>query len=106
MLARRLTTILPEMSLAEAIDTTRIHRVAGLGSARTAWVTARLSALHVIQSRKGVATVYDLVLQYAYHTSKCPHCGGGECLVCSGLREQGGSPLFLSPALVSLLLFI
>lgn len=29
MLAHRLTTILPEMSLAEAIDTTRIHR-AGL----------------------------------------------------------------------------
>jgi magnesium chelatase family protein len=30
MLARRLTTILPAMTLAEAIDTTRMHRVAGL----------------------------------------------------------------------------
>jgi magnesium chelatase family protein len=30
MLARRLTPILPEMTLAEAIETTRIHRVAGL----------------------------------------------------------------------------
>ena len=30
MLARRLTTILPAMTLAEAIETTRIHRVAGL----------------------------------------------------------------------------
>ena len=29
-LARRLTTILPAMTLPEAIDTTRIHRVAGL----------------------------------------------------------------------------
>ena len=29
MLARRLTTILPAMTLAEAIETTRIHRVAG-----------------------------------------------------------------------------
>jgi predicted ATPase with chaperone activity len=29
MLARRLTTILPDMTLAGAIDTTRIHRVAG-----------------------------------------------------------------------------
>jgi predicted ATPase with chaperone activity len=29
MLARRLTTILPAMALAEAIETTRIHRVAG-----------------------------------------------------------------------------
>jgi magnesium chelatase family protein len=30
MLARRLTTILPAMTLAEAIETTRIHSVAGL----------------------------------------------------------------------------
>jgi predicted ATPase with chaperone activity len=29
MLARRLTITLPEMTLAEAIATTRIHRVAG-----------------------------------------------------------------------------
>jgi predicted ATPase with chaperone activity len=29
MLARRLTTILPAMTLAEALETTRIHRVAG-----------------------------------------------------------------------------
>jgi magnesium chelatase family protein len=41
MLARRLTTILPEMTLAEAIDTTRIHRVAGLTGGRTALVTTR-----------------------------------------------------------------
>jgi magnesium chelatase family protein len=39
MLARRLTTILPAMSLAEALETTRIHRVAGLTGDRTAWVT-------------------------------------------------------------------
>jgi magnesium chelatase family protein len=30
MLARRLATMLPDMILAEAIETTRIHRVAGL----------------------------------------------------------------------------
>jgi magnesium chelatase family protein len=41
MLARRLTTILPAMSLAEALGTTRIHRVAGLTGARTAVVTTR-----------------------------------------------------------------
>jgi predicted ATPase with chaperone activity len=44
MLARRLTTILPAMRLAEALETTRIHRVAGLTGARTAmrfcWSTA------------------------------------------------------------------
>jgi predicted ATPase with chaperone activity len=35
-MARRLTTILPEMTLAEAIETTRIHGVAGLSGDRTA----------------------------------------------------------------------
>jgi magnesium chelatase family protein len=41
MLARRLTTILPAMTLPEAIDTTRIHSVAGLTGDRTAFVTTR-----------------------------------------------------------------
>jgi magnesium chelatase family protein len=41
MLARRLTTILPAMALAEAIETTRIHRVPGLTGDRTALVTTR-----------------------------------------------------------------
>jgi magnesium chelatase family protein len=41
MLVRRLATMLPAMTLAEAIETTRIHRVAGLTGARTAWVTTR-----------------------------------------------------------------
>jgi len=41
MLARRRTTILPAMTLPEAIDTTRIHRVAGLTGDRLAWVTTR-----------------------------------------------------------------
>ena len=43
MLARRLTTMFPAMTLAEAIETTRIHRVAGLTGAHTALVTARPS---------------------------------------------------------------
>ena len=41
MLARRLTTILPAMTLAEAIETTRIHSVAGLTGDHTALVTTR-----------------------------------------------------------------
>ena len=41
MLARRRTTILPAMTLPEAIETTRIHRVAGLTGDRTAFVTTR-----------------------------------------------------------------
>jgi Magnesium chelatase, subunit ChlI len=36
MLARRLTTILPALTLAEAIETTCIHSVAGLTGERTA----------------------------------------------------------------------
>jgi magnesium chelatase family protein len=41
MLARRLTTMLPAMTPAEALETTRLHRVAGLTGDRTALVTAR-----------------------------------------------------------------
>jgi Magnesium chelatase, subunit ChlI len=40
-LARRLTSILPTMTLAEALEPTRLHRVAGLTGARTALVTTR-----------------------------------------------------------------
>jgi magnesium chelatase family protein len=41
MLAQWLTTIVPGRSLAEAVETTRIHSVAGLTGDRTAWVTTR-----------------------------------------------------------------
>jgi Magnesium chelatase, subunit ChlI len=41
MLARRLTTLLPAMTLGEALETTRIHGVAGLTDDRTAVVTTR-----------------------------------------------------------------
>ncbi len=41
MLARRLATILPAMTLAEARETIRIHSVAGLTGWRTAFVTTR-----------------------------------------------------------------
>jgi hypothetical protein len=39
MLARGPTTIVPTNTLAEAIDTTRIHRVAGLTSGHMAVIT-------------------------------------------------------------------
>jgi magnesium chelatase family protein len=55
MLARRLTTILPAMSLAEALETTRIHRVAGLTGARAAVVTTRpCRAPHHMSSDMGL----------------------------------------------------
>jgi magnesium chelatase family protein len=41
MLARRLTAILPDMALAEALDTTHIHRVAGLTGRHITCVTTR-----------------------------------------------------------------
>jgi magnesium chelatase family protein len=41
MLARRLPTILPEMSLAEALETTKIHSVAGILPPGTSLVTVR-----------------------------------------------------------------
>jgi len=40
ILARLPTTILPAMTLAEAIESTRIQSVAGRTGARPAWVTA------------------------------------------------------------------
>ena len=69
MLARRLTTLLPAMRLAEALETTCIHRVAGLTGARTTLVTTRpcraphqtISAVgligggHLPQAGRGVA---------------------------------------------------
>jgi magnesium chelatase family protein len=41
MLAHRLRTILRDMTLADAIETTRTHRVAGLTGGRTAVATTR-----------------------------------------------------------------
>jgi predicted ATPase with chaperone activity len=56
ILARCLPTMLPAMTLAEALDTTCIHRVAGLTGARTALVTARpLHAPHHTISDVGLA---------------------------------------------------
>jgi magnesium chelatase family protein len=40
-LARRLTTILPAITLTHALETTRIHRVAGLTGDRTTLATTR-----------------------------------------------------------------
>ena len=51
MLARRLTTILPAMTLAEAIVTTRIHRVAGLTGNGKTLVTTRPFRPLIIPSR-------------------------------------------------------
>jgi predicted ATPase with chaperone activity len=39
MVARRLTTIRPDLTLPDALDTTRIPRVAGLAGDRAALVT-------------------------------------------------------------------
>jgi magnesium chelatase family protein len=41
MPARRLTTLVPAMTLAEAVETTRLHRVAGLTGRPTAFVPTR-----------------------------------------------------------------
>jgi magnesium chelatase family protein len=51
MLARRLTTILPTMSLAEALETTHILRVVGLTGGRPAVVTPRPFAPRIKLSR-------------------------------------------------------
>jgi predicted ATPase with chaperone activity len=47
MLARRLTTILPAMTLAEAIETTRIHNVAGFTGGHIGEEVTSLLALRI-----------------------------------------------------------
>jgi len=49
--ALHLTTILPAMTLAEGIETTYIHSVAGLTGDRTAWVTTRPFRAPTLQSQ-------------------------------------------------------
>jgi magnesium chelatase family protein len=57
MLARRLTTLLPAMTLAEALATTRIHRVAGLTGDHAVLVTMRpCRAPHHTLSNVGLIT--------------------------------------------------
>jgi hypothetical protein len=70
MLARRLTTILPAMTLAEAIETTRIHSVAALTGERTAFVTPHpfraphhtISDVGLIGDRSDVADLANRLL--------------------------------------------
>jgi magnesium chelatase family protein len=52
MVARRCPTILPDLTLPEAIDTTRIHRVAGLTGDRAAFVTTRPCRAPTTPSRR------------------------------------------------------
>jgi hypothetical protein len=47
MQARRLTTMLPAMRLADALETTPMRRVAGRTGARTAQVPSTLSSKHL-----------------------------------------------------------
>jgi predicted ATPase with chaperone activity len=60
MLARRLTIILPAMTLAEAIETTRIHRVAGLTGDCTA--TADFTGVESIHAAHGAEATPYLML--------------------------------------------
>jgi predicted ATPase with chaperone activity len=57
MLGRRLTTILPAMTLAEALETTRIHRVAGLTGDRMALVTTRPFAPATVRMAMWIGSV-------------------------------------------------
>jgi predicted ATPase with chaperone activity len=52
MVARLCPTILPDLTLPEAIETTRIHSVAGLTGDRTGRLTSRRSAVVLTMSRQ------------------------------------------------------
>jgi magnesium chelatase family protein len=98
MLARRLTTILPAMTLAEAIETTRIPSVAGLTGDRTALVSARpFRAPHHPISDAGlirgghIPTPGEVSL--AHHSilipNELPQCGRCPLEVLPQPREKG-----------------
>jgi hypothetical protein len=72
MLARRLSTILPAMPLAEAIETTRIHCVAALTGGRATLVSTRACSApdHISCSDVAVPLLLDSMLRFA------PHCSG------------------------------
>jgi hypothetical protein len=72
MLARRLTPILLAMSLAEAIETMRIHCVAGLTGGRATLVSTRACYApdHISSSDVAVPLPPDSMLRFA------PHCSG------------------------------
>jgi Magnesium chelatase, subunit ChlI len=62
MLARRLTTMLPAMTLAEAVETTRIHRVAGLTGDRTATaIRGCVELIHAAQRAQGTPAAWWIV---------------------------------------------
>jgi hypothetical protein len=75
MLARRLTTMFPAMTLAEAIETTRIHSVAGLIVDRTALVTTH-------PCRAPHHTISDVGM-----------IGGGHVPLVEGCREDSSQAL-------------
>jgi hypothetical protein len=100
---RRLTTILPAMPLAEALETTRLHRVAGLTGARTAVVTTRpCRAPHQMISAVGligggqvpmlgpVALAYTTAGSSGMGDSKAGAQGSRDCACRS---KTAGSPL-------------
>jgi ATP-dependent protease Clp ATPase subunit len=78
MLARRLTTILPAMTLAEALEATCIHRVAGLTGERTAWVTTRpcRAPHHPIGTVDSEALPVDGVLGLGSLNADAAHASG------------------------------
>ena len=71
MLGRRLTTILPAMTLAEALETTRLRRVASPTGDRTALVTTRRdrSSLWSSMAMRTGNSSYDSAIRGGCHTN-------------------------------------
>jgi predicted ATPase with chaperone activity len=92
MLARRLTTILPAMSLAEALETTRIHSAAGLTGGGTVVVTTLLFCVpHQTNSDVDLtgAQMHDSRRSLVRWSSMATRCSvGGEA--CRETRYQKG----------------
>jgi magnesium chelatase family protein len=74
MLARRLATMLPDMPLAEALETTRIHRVVGLTGRQAACITSRTCrAPHHTIADVGVSGGGQMPLSGSLSWARSPH---------------------------------
>ncbi len=85
--ARRLTTILPAMTLAEAIEPACLHRVAGLTGGRTALVPPAVMLTIAPPWSREMASIrkppWDGVTEGPYGACAGPHrlgCAGGVCV--------------------------
>jgi hypothetical protein len=88
MLARRVATMLPDLTLADALESIRIHRVTGVTGRHTAWVTTR-------QCRAPHPTISLEVVLTKPHSSPAARQSGPRRELCATARSAPRWTVFL-----------